>query len=75
MQPVYGIKCLDAGLGSVRDVLIDAPTFWLWDPWVAPVILGSGEHLLEGLDLEALGYRVTQHAPGAAATHLMLERA
>lgn len=42
---------------------------------VAPVILGSGEHLLEGIDLTALGYRVAQHVPGAAATHVMLERA
>lgn len=42
---------------------------------VAPVILGSGEHLLEGLDLKALGYRLTQHVPGAAATHVVFERA
>lgn len=27
------------GGGSLRDVLIDAPVFWLSDPWVAPVIL------------------------------------
>lgn len=26
------------GGGSVRDVLIGAPAFWLHDPWVAPVI-------------------------------------
>jgi dihydrofolate reductase len=41
---------------------------------VAPVILGSGEPLLEGIDLKAAGYRVTQHIPGAAATHVVLER-
>ena len=28
------------GGGSVRDVLIGVPAFWLHDPWVAPVILG-----------------------------------
>lgn len=29
------------GGGSVRDVLIGAPAFWLGDPWVAPVILAT----------------------------------
>jgi uncharacterized membrane protein YeiH len=28
------------GGGSVRDLLIDAPVFWIRDPWVAPVCLG-----------------------------------
>lgn len=27
------------GGGTVRDLLIDAPVFWVRDPWVAPVIL------------------------------------
>jgi uncharacterized membrane protein YeiH len=27
------------GGGSVRDVLIGAPVFWVRDPWVAPVVL------------------------------------
>lgn len=27
------------GGGTVRDVLIDAPVFWIRDPWVAPVCL------------------------------------
>lgn len=29
------------GGGSVRDLLIGAPVFWVHDPWVAPVCLGS----------------------------------
>ena len=29
------------GGGSVRDVLIGAPVFWVRDPWVAPVCLGA----------------------------------
>ncbi len=29
------------GGGSVRDVLIGVPAFWLRDPWVAPVVLGA----------------------------------
>lgn len=29
------------GGGSIRDVLIGVPAFWLRDPWVAPVIMGT----------------------------------
>src|SRR5205085_6328249 len=29
------------GGGSVRDLLIGAPVFWMRDPWVAPVILAT----------------------------------
>lgn len=29
------------GGGSVRDLLIGAPVFWIHDPWVAPVCLGT----------------------------------
>ncbi len=41
---------------------------------VVPVILGSGEHLLHGLDLRALGYRVSEHVPSADVTHVVLTR-
>ncbi len=41
---------------------------------VSPVLLGSGESLLEGLDLRALGYQVAEHVPGAAATHIVIRR-
>ena len=39
---------------------------------VSPVVLGSGEHLLSGLDLTALGYRVVEHAMSKAAMHVRL---
>jgi dihydrofolate reductase len=39
---------------------------------VSPVLLGSGEHLLQGLDLPALGYRVVEHAMSKAAMHVRL---
>jgi len=39
---------------------------------VSPVVLGSGEHLLAGLDLGALGYRVAEHAMSKAAMHVRL---
>ena len=42
---------------------------------VSPVVLGSGEHLLQGLDLAALGYRVVEHAVSKAAMHVRLEGA
>lgn len=41
---------------------------------VRPVLLGSGEHLLQGLDLRALGYDIVQWKPGERATHLLIRR-
>jgi dihydrofolate reductase len=41
---------------------------------VSPVLLGSGEHLLGGLDLLALGYRCTEHVATQAATHYVIRR-
>lgn len=41
---------------------------------VRPVLLGSGEHLLGGLDLRALGYTCPRVVPGERATHFFLER-
>jgi dihydrofolate reductase len=41
---------------------------------IAPVVLGSGEHLLTGIDLNALGLRCTEHVPTADATHVVFGR-
>jgi dihydrofolate reductase len=41
---------------------------------ISPVLLGSGEHLLAGLDLPALGYGVAEHVASDAATHVVLTR-
>jgi dihydrofolate reductase len=41
---------------------------------VAPILLGSGEHLLAGIDLPRLGYRCVEHVPTPAATHYVLAR-
>jgi len=41
---------------------------------VAPVLLGSGEHLLGGIDLPKLGYRVTEHVPTPHVTHIVLTK-
>jgi dihydrofolate reductase len=41
---------------------------------VSPVLLGGGESLFAGLDLPALGYRVTEHVPTERATHVVLSK-
>jgi dihydrofolate reductase len=41
---------------------------------IAPVLLGSGEHLLAGIDLPALGYACTEHVSTASATHVVLTK-
>jgi dihydrofolate reductase len=39
-----------------------------------PVLLGRGEPLFSGLDLDALGYRSESSTAGERATHLLLRR-
>jgi dihydrofolate reductase len=41
---------------------------------ISPILLGSGEHLLCGLDLPSLGYEVSEHAASAGAMHVVLKR-
>jgi dihydrofolate reductase len=41
---------------------------------VAPILLGSGEHLLAGIDLPTLGYACTEHVPTSSVTHVVLTR-
>ena len=40
----------------------------------SPILLGGGENLFEGLDLPALGYRVTERIAGEGATHVFIAR-
>lgn len=42
---------------------------------IAPILLGSGEHLLGGLDLPALGYICSEHVASPAATHVVITKA
>jgi len=41
---------------------------------ISSVMLGSGEHLFAGIDLPALGYRVTEHVPSKKATHVVITK-
>ena len=41
---------------------------------VRPVLLGSGEHLLHGIDMRALGYECVRHVAGERATHVFLRK-
>jgi dihydrofolate reductase len=41
---------------------------------LSPVLMGSGEHLWQGLDLDALGYECHKTVPGERATHVFLRR-
>ena len=41
---------------------------------IAPVILGAGEHLLQGLNLLSLGYELAEYATSPAATHVVVRK-
>src|SRR5215467_9908603 len=41
---------------------------------ISPVLLGSGEHLWNGIDMRALGYECIKHIPGERATHVFLRK-
>jgi len=41
---------------------------------ISPVILGSGEHLLAGIDTPALGYQCSEHVTTVRATHFVLTK-
>jgi dihydrofolate reductase len=41
---------------------------------ISPVLLGSGEALFAGIDLPALGYRVSEHVTTPNATHVVFVR-
>jgi dihydrofolate reductase len=53
----------------LRAGLIDELHFAL-----SPVVLGQGEAMFAGVDLPALGFRVTDHQASEHATHIVLAR-
>ena len=64
---------IGGGVETVRQYLraglIDELHFAL-----SPVVLGQGEAMFTGIDLPALGYRVTEHQATEHATHVVLGR-
>lgn len=40
----------------------------------SPIVLGKGEALFAGIDLPALGFRVSEHRATEHATHIVLRR-
>ena len=64
---------LGGGVSTIRQYLAEG----LVDEMhlaVGPALLGSGEHLLAGLDMLALGFRCSEHVPSSKATHFVLTR-
>jgi dihydrofolate reductase len=41
---------------------------------IAPIILGAGERLFDGIDLRALGYSCVKFVASEKATHIVLQR-
>lgn len=41
---------------------------------ICPVLLGSGENLLVGMDLPRLGYQRTEHSSTEQASHVVLTK-
>jgi len=64
---------LGGGVATIRQYLearlVDEMHFAL-----SPILLGSGEHLLRGIDLTALGYGCTEHVAAPKATHVVIAK-
>jgi len=41
---------------------------------IRPIVLGSGEHLLNGINMRALGYGCAEYVAGERATHVVLRK-
>ena len=41
---------------------------------ISPILLGSGEHLMNGINIRALGYACAQSIPGERALHVILRK-
>jgi dihydrofolate reductase len=64
---------LGGGVATVREYLRAALIDELHLA-ISPVLLGSGEHLLNGIDMRALGYVCSEHIAGERATHVILRK-
>jgi dihydrofolate reductase len=64
---------LGGGVATIREYL-NAGLIDEMHLAISPALLGSGEHLLGGIDLTRLGFECTEHVPTASATHVVLTR-
>jgi dihydrofolate reductase len=64
---------LGGGVSTIRQYLCSALIDELHLA-VRPVLLGSGEHLLNGIDMPALGYACVKSVAGERATHVFLSK-
>ena len=64
---------LGGGVSTIRQYLREALVDELHLA-VSPVLLGSGEHLLHGIDMRALGYECAESIAGKRASHVILRR-
>jgi dihydrofolate reductase len=64
---------LGGGVSTIRQYLREA----LIDEMhlaISPVLLGTGEHLLHGIDMRALGYECSKYIAGERAAHVSLRK-
>ena len=64
---------IGGGLSTIRQFL-DAGLIDEMHLAVAPILLGSGEHLFAGIDLLKIGFTETQTAFGRGAVHVVLNK-
>ena len=64
---------LGGGVSTIRQFLSGALVDELHLA-IRPVLLGSGEHLLNEIDMRALGYECVKHVAGERATHVFLRK-
>ena len=64
---------LGGGVSTVRQYLRAALIDELYFA-IAPTVLGSGEHLLNGIDMHALGYECAKSMAGERATHFFVRK-
>ena len=64
---------LGGGVATIREYL-EARLVDEMHLAVRPLLLGGGENLMQGIDLRALGYGVTDHAAGERALHVTIGR-
>ena len=64
---------IGGGVATVREYLLRGMIDELHFA-ISPVLLGRGEPMFTGIDLPALGYRVTEHQACELATHVVVTR-